>query len=87
MNEEDAVYTYTMEYLFFITKWNLTICDNLDESRGYYAKWNKSDKDKTVWLHLYLESIKQTKLNQTHRDRKERGGCQRRSRRLREWII
>ena len=22
-------------------------CDNMDGHRGYYAKWNNSDKDKT----------------------------------------
>ena len=27
-------------------EWNLTICNNMDGSEGYYAKWNKSDKDK-----------------------------------------
>ena len=37
-------------------------CDNMDGHRGYYAKWNNSDKDKTIWFHLYVESIRQYKL-------------------------
>ena len=25
------------------------MCDNMDEPGGYYAKWNKSDKEKQVF--------------------------------------
>ena len=37
----------------------LTVCNNMDGSKGYYAKWNKSDKDKyhTVSLICRVESI------------------------------
>ena len=35
-------------------EWNLAICDNMNGPWGYYAKWNKSEKD-TKWSHLYLE--------------------------------
>ena len=27
-------------------EWNLAICDNMDEARGYYAKWNKSERER-----------------------------------------
>ena len=27
-------------------EWNLAICNNMDEPWGYYAKWNKSEKDR-----------------------------------------
>ena len=37
-------YRYTMEYYAAIKKWNLAICDDVVGTRGYYAKWNKSDK-------------------------------------------
>ena len=39
---------YTMEYYTAIQKneWNLAIWDNMDGPREYYAKWNKSEKDK-----------------------------------------
>ena len=43
--------------LLAIKKWNLTICDNMDEL--IYVKWNKSEKDNTVWFHLYVEFKKQ----------------------------
>ena len=28
----------------FISEWNLAIWENMDGLRGYYAKWNKSDR-------------------------------------------
>ena len=33
-------------------EWNFVICSNIDGSGGYYAKWNKSEKDKycMIWL-------------------------------------
>lgn len=48
---------YTMECYSAITEWNHAICDNLDEPRAYYAKWNKTEKE-IPWLHLYVESKK-----------------------------
>ena len=27
-------------------EWNLTICDSMDGPRGYYAKWNKSVRER-----------------------------------------
>ena len=42
-------------------KRNLFTCDNTDGSRGYYVKWNKSDRERriyTIWLHLYVEPKK-----------------------------
>lgn len=44
-------------------EWNLTICDSIDGSRGYYAKWNKSEKDKyhmiCQWLGDGMEQVEQ----------------------------
>ena len=31
---------------------NFAICNNMYDSGGYYAKWNKSDKDKCYMLPL-----------------------------------
>ena len=44
------------------TQWNLAICDNMDGPRGYYAKWNKSDRERqnTIWFHLCVESKNKT---------------------------
>ena len=41
-------------YIYVIKKWNLAVCDNIDGSKGYYAKWNKSDKDKTKSVQSHL---------------------------------
>ena len=29
-------------------RWNLAICDNMDGSPGYYAKWNKSEVESQI---------------------------------------
>ena len=49
MDKEDAVYTHThkIEYCSAIRKeWDLVTSNNTGGSREYYAKWNKSEKDK-----------------------------------------
>ena len=45
-------FIYTMEYYSAIKKWNPTICNDMDGPRGYYADWNKSDKDKYHMISL-----------------------------------
>ena len=39
-------------------EWSLAICDNMDGPRGYYAKWNKSNRERQIllWFHLYVKS-------------------------------
>ena len=37
-------------------EWNLAIWDNIIETWGHYAKWNKSEKDK-CWLYIYVKLI------------------------------
>ena len=51
--------------------WYLSICDNIDGPREYYAKWSKSDtwKTNTVPSHLHVESKKQNKQRQQNRNR------------------
>ena len=29
-------------------EWNVVTCEDMDVSRGYYAKWNKSDRKTTM---------------------------------------
>ena len=42
-------YIYTMEYYSAMKKeGNPAICNNMDGLRGYYAKWNKSDKERQI---------------------------------------
>lgn len=42
---------------------NLSICDNMDGPRGYYTKWNKSNRERhTLYnVSLYVDSKKQNK--------------------------
>ena len=55
----------------------------MDGPRDYHTKWSKSDRERQIWYHLYVESKKMiqmnlfTKLKQTHRLRKQTYGYQR----------
>ena len=42
---------------------NLDIYNNIDEPRGYYAKWNKSDKDKYCIISLTCGIWKTKQMN------------------------
>ena len=63
-----------MEYYSAIKiEWNLTICSNMNGFGGYYAKWNKSEKDKYYMMSLTCKNLKKynklvniTKNKQTH---------------------
>ena len=59
--------------------WNLAICKNMDGSRGYYTKENKSDRERQILHDLtYVWNLKnKTKQKQTHRYREQTGGCPR----------
>ena len=44
-------------------EWNLAICDNMDDPRRYYAKWNTSDRERqTLYNFTYMWDLK-TKTN------------------------
>ena len=47
------------------------ICSNTNGSRGYYAKWNKSDREGQIpYDFVYMWNLKnKTKTQQTHRYR------------------
>ena len=51
----------------------------MDGSRGFYAKWNKSDRERQIVYDLtYMGKVKKqnkTKWKQTHRYREQMGGC------------
>ena len=40
------IYIYHEILLSHKKEWNLAIFDNIDGPRGYYAKWNKSDRER-----------------------------------------
>ena len=42
----------SVEYYSAVKRWNLAICNNMDGPGGYYAWWNKSEKDKYCVLSL-----------------------------------
>ena len=46
MNKEDVVYIYNGVLPGNQKEWNLAICNNMDGTRVYYAKWNKSVRGK-----------------------------------------
>ena len=45
-----CTHTYTQREIILSYKkeWNLAICGNIGESGGYYAKWNRSDREKQI---------------------------------------
>ena len=43
------VYIYAIEYYSAIKKeWNFAIPNNMDGLGGYYAKWNKLDRNRQI---------------------------------------
>ena len=43
-------------------KWNLDICSNMDAPRGYYVKWNKSNRERQILYDFtYMWNLKQMK--------------------------
>ena len=53
-------HTHTMEYYSAIKKeWNLAICSNMDGLGGYYAKWNKLDRERHILYDItYVWNLK-----------------------------
>ena len=57
MDKEDVVYIQ-WNITIYKKEWNLSICDNMDKSRGHYAKWNKSGRERQVYYFAYLWNLK-----------------------------
>jgi len=53
-----------MEYYSTIKKRNFAVCGNMGGCRGYYAKWNKSERERQIPydINLYVQSKKYNKL-------------------------
>ena len=86
------LYIYTGILPIHKKEWSLPICNNLDGSRGYYGKWNVSDRERqipcnfTYMWHLRNKKMeKKPKLKQTYKIREQTGGCQRGGR-WRSWV-
>ena len=58
MDKEAVVYICNLILLIHKKEWNFDICNNMHGLRGYYAKWNKSDRERqiTLWHHFYVKS-------------------------------
>ena len=57
MDKEDTVYIERENriLLSYSKEWNFAICSNMDGPGGYYAKLNKSEKDKYCMISLICE--------------------------------
>ena len=65
MDKED-VYINSKILLSHKKEWNLAICDNMDGSRGYYAKWNKSGRERQIlYDFIYMLNLKNKTNEQT----------------------
>lgn len=60
---------YINRILYSNEKLNLTICDNINRSRGYCAKCNKSDKERQIpYGFNYMWNLKTKDTNKTKTD-------------------
>ena len=50
MNKENAVHMYNV-IILIKKEWNNAI----DATGDYHTKWSKSEKQNTIWYHLYVE--------------------------------
>ena len=65
-DKEDVAYTYNGILLSHKKEWNLTLCDNMDGPRKYYAKWNKSDRERQIpYDFTYMWNLKNKTNEQT----------------------
>ena len=55
---------------------NIAICSNMGRPRGYYAKWNKSDRERQILYDFtYMWNLENKAERLRHRE--QTGGCQR----------
>ena len=77
MDKEDVIYIYNGLLLNHKKEWKFAICNNMDGPRGYYAKWNKSDRERQIpYNFIYVWNLKSknketniTQQKHTHRCR------------------
>ena len=46
--KEDLIHIWNGILLGYTKEWNLAIYNNMDGPRGYYAKWNMSDRERQI---------------------------------------
>ena len=57
MDKEDVVHRHDGILLSYKKEGYLVICYNVDRTRGYHAKWNKSEEDKYHMISLIWSKI------------------------------
>ena len=50
--DKEVVYIHNGILLSHIKEWNFAMCSNMDGHGGYYAKWNKSGREKFCMISL-----------------------------------
>ena len=70
MNKENVVSVYNGKLFSHKKQGNSAICNNMDRLWGYYAKWNKSDRQKQILDDFMCEVLK--KQNQIYNCHKRR---------------
>ena len=58
MDKEDMVYAYNGILLSDQKEWNLAICNDVDGTRMYYAKWNKSVRERQIYDITHLWNLR-----------------------------
>ena len=57
MDKEDVIYIYNRILLGNEKEWNSAVCSNMDGTGGYYAKWNKSVRERQIpyiFTHVWI---------------------------------
>ena len=75
MDKEDVACIHNGILLSHKKEWNNAICSNMDGPKDYRTKWSKSERERQILYHLYVESKNSTinlftKQKETHRHRK-----------------
>ena len=57
--DKEVVYICNGIHSIIKKEWNLAISDNMDGPIGYYAKWNKSDREgQKLYSLIYMQNLK-----------------------------
>ena len=57
MDKEDVIHLYNGILLIHKKEWNNAICSNMDTSRDYHTKWNKSEEQIRYDI-TYMQNLK-----------------------------